>query len=58
MKALLNKGPKNKSPQIFESITGSHINDDQLFKLDVIYKHLNDINDFIAAIEDKLSNRL
>lgn len=57
VKSLLNKRLKKKSPQIIESITGSHINDDQLFKLDVIYKHLDNLNDFIAAIEDELSNR-
>lgn len=57
VKSLLNKGLKKKSPQIIESIISSSINDDQLFKLDVIYKYLDNLNVFIAAIEDELSNR-
>ena len=57
VKSLLAKGLKKKSDQIIESINGSHIEDDQLFKLDVIYKHLDNLNDFIAAIEDELINR-
>ena len=57
VKSLLNKGLKKKSDQIIESINGSHIEDDQLFKLDVIYKHLDNLNDFISAIENELINR-
>lgn len=58
VKSLLNKGLKKKSDLIIESINGSHIEDDQLFKLDVIYKHLDNLNVFIAAIEDELINRV
>lgn len=57
VKSLLNKSLKKKSDQIIESINGSHIEDDQLFKLDVIYKHLDNLNNFIAAIDDELINR-
>ena len=57
VKSLLNKCLKKKSDQIIESINGSHIEDDQLFKLDVIYKHLDNLNDFISAIENELINR-
>ena len=57
VKSLLNKCLKKKSDQIIESINGSHIKDDQLFKLDVIYKHLDNLNDFISAIENELINR-
>ena len=57
VKSLLSKNLKKKSDQIIESINGSHIEDDQLFKLDVIYKHLDNLNDFISAIENELINR-
>ena len=57
VKSLLNKCLKKKSDQIIESINGSHIEDDQLFKLDVIYKHLDNLNDFICTIENELINR-
>ena len=57
VKSLLNKCLKKKSDQIIESIKGSHIEDDQLFKLDVIYKHLDNLNDFICTIENELINR-
>lgn len=57
VKSLLSKNLKKKSDQIIESINGSHIEDDQLFKLDVIYKHLDNLNNFIFAIENELINR-
>lgn len=54
-KSLIKKRLKNKTDEVIESIKGGHIESDQRFKLDICYKHIDVLNNYIAQIELELS---
>lgn len=57
VKSLLNKRIKSKADQIINSITGSFIESDQSFKLNICYKHIDELDAFISLIEDEIITR-
>lgn len=57
VKSLLNKSLKKKAVEIIDSITGSNISSDQSFKLNLCYKHIDELDAHISEIEHELINR-
>ena len=57
IKSFLNKSLKKKADLILDSIKKSHIEDDQVFKMNVIYNHLDNINELIKITEAELKSR-
>ena len=57
IKSFLNKSLKKKADLILDSIKKSHIEDDQAFKMNVIYNHLDNINELINITEAELKSR-
>jgi len=54
---LLNKSLKKKVNKIIVSITGCNISSNQSFKLNICYKHIDELENYISIIKDGLIKR-